>query len=82
MKWAIEEPLMREMSEVEVLELKRQAERDAWDQKHPRCETCGQFLKKKPPLKENELSFSLRQDDRDQWYSHYVRDYWGEYDHV
>ena len=54
MKWAIEEPLMREMSEVEVLELKRQAERDAWDQKHPRCGTCGQFLKKNPHFRGDE----------------------------
>lgn len=74
--------LMREMSREQWEyheELKR---REEWDKKHPKCEECGQFLKKRPPRVKGSLEIRLGSDFEDLWYSHYVRDYWGEYDHI
>lgn len=51
-----------------------------WHEKHPRCETCGQFLKKRVVI-EGGL-FSEIDLNQSQWISHYVQDYWGEWDHI
>ena len=53
--------------------------REAWDEKHPRCDACGQFLRKRVILTGGlELGAPLQSE----WISHYVQDYWGEWDHV
>ena len=52
-----------------------------WHEKHPRCETCGQFLKKRVVV-ETPLSLRLTREEQSQWISHYVQDYWGEWDHI
>ena len=70
--------LMVAMSREEWGELERLARRDEFDSKHPRCGACGQFLRKRVVL-EGSL---LLGGERDRWVSHYVQDYWGEWDHV
>lgn len=40
--------VMVEMTRAEWEERERQARRDAFDRKHPRCWACGQFLGSKP----------------------------------
>jgi hypothetical protein len=61
-------PMTREQWEF----LERQARREEWDRKHPRCETCGQFLRRR----------YFRGLMESEWISHYVQDYFGEWDHV
>lgn len=60
----------------------REAEerRAAFDEKHPRCDACGQFLKKwtRPPNMFDEILL----EPATGWVSHYVQDYWGEWDHI
>ncbi len=72
--------IMSELTREEWQELERQAQRERWDDKHPRCETCGQFLRKRVVV-ENPL-FPEIDLNESQWVSHYVRDYWGEWDHI
>lgn len=52
-----------------------------WHEKHPRCDTCGQFLKKRVVF-EGGLNFLGKTERQSQWISHYVQDYWGEWDHI
>lgn len=64
-----------------------QAELDRmdWEDKHARCDACGQFLKKRPPLDKDSpfIEFLERERGRNgDWIGHYVQDYWGEWDHV
>lgn len=54
-----------------------QERRDAFDEKHARCEECGQFLKKRPPA--GLLDFQLFQS---KWIGHHVQDYQGEWEHI
>jgi hypothetical protein len=50
-----------------------------WDEKHARCDGCGQFLQRAAPRPSSELDRLL--DPAPRWVSHYVQDYWGEWDH-
>lgn len=84
MEWRILTPEEEKAREDAIPpEIREEQERKAaWDEKHPKCEECGQFLKKRPPRDPNSLALRLGSDAEDLWYSHYVRDYWGEYDHI
>lgn len=51
-----------------------------WHEKHPRCDTCGQFLKKRPPRPKG--LFDDIMEPESGWIGHYVQDYWGEWEHI
>lgn len=53
--------------------------RELWAEKHPRCEECGQFLKKR--VHKDSLLFPDTFPASD-WIGHFVQDYFGEWDHV
>lgn len=54
--------------------------REEWSDKHARCDGCGQFLKKRVFI-ESTL-FPELDLNKSPWISHYVQDYWGEWDHI
>ena len=71
-EWIDPERVMMPMTREQVERAAQQERRAAWDELHPRCESCGQFLRKRrsPGLLESE------------YIGHYVQDYFGEWDHV
>jgi hypothetical protein len=81
MEWRIQTKEEAEQAEKDWWDSLPQEELDriAWNEKHPRCDACGQFLRKRVVVPGGlDLGAPLQSD----WISHYVQDYWGEWDHV